>query len=125
MEAYRTPDERFEDLPDWPYAPRYVAQDGLRMHYVEEGTGDPLLLLHGEPTWGFLYRRMIPPLAVSGRVVVPDLFGFGRSDKPFRQADYSYDSHYRSIECLALALDLVRLTLVVHDWGGRSDSGSP
>jgi haloalkane dehalogenase len=118
MEAYRTPDERFEDLPDWPYAPRYVAQDGLRMHYVDEGTGDPLLLLHGEPTWGFLYRRMIPPLAVSGRVVVPDLFGFGRSDKPFRQADYSYDSHYRSIECLALALDLVRLTLVVHDWGG-------
>jgi haloalkane dehalogenase len=118
MEAYRTPDERFDDLPDWTYAPRYVAQDGLRMHYVDEGTGDPLLLLHGEPTWGFLYRRMIPPLAVAGRVVVPDLFGFGRSDKPLRQADYSYDSHYRSIERLALELDLVRLTLVVHDWGG-------
>jgi haloalkane dehalogenase len=118
MEAYRTPDERFEDLPGWPYAPRYVAQDGLRMHYVEEGSGDPLLLLHGEPTWGFLYRRMIPALAVAGRVVVPDLFGFGRSDKPLRQADYSYDSHYRSIERLALELDLVRLTLVVHDWGG-------
>ena len=118
MEAYRTPDERFDDLPDWPYAPRHVAQDGLRMHYVDEGSGDPLLLLHGEPTWGFLYRRMIPTLRAAGRVVVPDLFGFGRSDKPLRQVDYSYDSHYRSIERLALALDLGRLTLVVHDWGG-------
>jgi haloalkane dehalogenase len=118
MEAYRTPDERFEDLPGWPYAPRYVSQDGLRMHYVEDGSGDPLLLLHGEPTWGFLYRRMIPALTAAGRVVVPDLFGFGRSDKPLRQADYTYDSHYRSIERLMLELDLERLTLVVHDWGG-------
>jgi haloalkane dehalogenase len=118
MEAYRTPDERFDDLPDWPYAPRHVAQDGLRMHYVDEGSGEALLLLHGEPTWGFLYRRMIPTLAAAGRVVVPDLFGFGRSDKPLRQVDYSYDSHYRSIERLTLELDLGRLTLVVHDWGG-------
>ena len=84
MDAYRTPDERFEGLADWPYAPRYVEQDGLRMHYVEEGAGDPILLLHGEPTWGFLYRRLIPVLAAAGRVVVPDLFGFGRSDKPTR-----------------------------------------
>jgi haloalkane dehalogenase len=115
---YRTPDERFEGLAGWPYAPRYVEQDGRRMHYVEEGVGHPILLLHGEPTWGFLYRRMIPTLVASGRVVVPDLFGFGRSDKPIDQAAYSYDMHYASIERLALELDLRELTLVVHDWGG-------
>ena len=92
--AYRTPDERFDDLAGWPYEPRYVEQDGLRMHYVEEGAGNPILLLHGEPTWGFLYRRMIPGLSAVGRVVVPDLLGFGRSDKPVDQAAYSYDMHY-------------------------------
>jgi haloalkane dehalogenase len=116
--AYRTPDERFDDLAGWPHAPRYVVQGGLRMHYVEEGAGDPILLLHGEPTWGFLYRRMIPGLAASRRVVVPDLLGFGRSDKPVDRAAYSYDMHYRSVERLALALDLRELTVVVHDWGG-------
>jgi haloalkane dehalogenase len=116
--AYRTPDERFQDLVGWPYEPRYVEQAGLRMHYVEEGAGDPILLLHGEPTWGFLYRHIVPVLARAGRVVVPDLFGFGRSDKPVDQAAYSYDTHYRSIERLALELDLRELILVVHDWGG-------
>ena len=118
MEAYRTPDDRFEDLAGWPYAPRYLEQDGLRMHYVDEGAGDPVLLLHGEPTWGFLYRRMIPTLSKAGRVIAPDLFGFGRSDKPRALEDYSYDSHYRSLERFTLELDLARLTLVVHDWGG-------
>ena len=118
MDAYRTPDERFEGLSGWPYAPRYVEQDDLRMHYVEEGAGDPILLLHGEPTWGFLYRRLIPVLATAGRVVVPDLFGFGRSDKPVDQTAYSYDMHARSIERFALGLDLRELTIVVHDWGG-------
>jgi haloalkane dehalogenase len=118
VEAYRTPDERFASLADWPYAPRYVVQDGLRMHFVDEGTGDPLLLLHGEPTWGFLYRKLIPRLTDIGRVVVPDLFGFGRSDKPLRQSDYSYEAHYRSIEQFGLELDVRNLTLVVHDWGG-------
>jgi haloalkane dehalogenase len=118
MAAYRTPDERFDRLPGWPYAPRYAEQDRLRMHYVDEGAGDPILLLHGEPTWGFLYRRMIPGLAGVGRVVAPDLFGFGRSDKPVDQAAYSYDAHARSIERLALELDLRELTVVVHDWGG-------
>jgi haloalkane dehalogenase len=88
------------------------------MHYVEEGAGDPVLLLHGEPTWGFLYRRMIPTLARAGRVVVPDLFGFGRSDKPREQGSYSYDMHYGSIERFSLQLDLRASTLVVHDWGG-------
>jgi haloalkane dehalogenase len=118
MDAYRTPDERFDRLPGWPYAPRYAEQDRLRMHYVDEGAGDPILLLHGEPTWGFLYRRMIPGLAGVARVVAPDLFGFGRSDKPVDQAAYSYDAHARSIERLALELDLRELTVVVHDWGG-------
>lgn len=118
MDAYRTPDGRFEGLGGWPYAPRYTTQDGLRMHHVDEGAGDPVLLLHGEPTWGFLYRKLIPTLAAAARVVVPDLFGFGRSDKPVDQGAYSYESHFRSIERLVLELELRGLTLVVHDWGG-------
>ena len=117
--AYRTPDERFVGLPDWPYTPRYVEQDGLRLHYVEEGEGDPILLLHGEPTWGFLYRRLIPPLAAYGRVVAPDYLGFGRSDKPVEPGWYTYDRHLRSIERLVCEqLDLRRSTVVVQDWGG-------
>jgi len=112
MESYRTPDERY------PFEPRYLEQDGLRMHYVEEGAGDAVLLLHGEPTWAYLYRKMIPILAGVGRVVAPDYFGFGRSDKPTRAGDYSYDFHYASIERLADELDLRETTVVVHDWGG-------
>jgi haloalkane dehalogenase len=118
MDAYRTPDERFEDLPGYAYVPRYVEQDGLRMHYVEEGSGDPVLLLHGEPTWAFLYRKMIPKLASVSRVVAPDYFGFGRSDKPTDAAVYSFDFHHRSIERLADELDLREATVVVQDWGG-------
>jgi haloalkane dehalogenase len=118
MDAYRTPDEQFHGLPGYDFAPRYLEQDGLRMHFVEEGSGDPILLLHGEPTWAFLYRRMIPPLADVGRVVAPDYFGFGRSDKPTRIEDYSYDFHYGSIERLADELDLRETTVVVQDWGG-------
>lgn len=118
MEAYRTPDERFEHLPDWPFEARYLLQDRLRMHFVAEGDGDPVLLLHGEPTWSFLYRGLIPTLTSSGRVVAPDLFGFGRSDKPLRTSDYSFEFHYRSIERFALELELRRLTIVVHGWGG-------
>ena len=118
MEAYRTPDERFDGLADWPYRPHYAMQDELRMHYVDEGEGDPVLLLHGEPTWGFLYRRSIAALAVVGRVVAPDLFGFGRSDKPVARDWYSYDRHSASIARLVDELRLSRLTLVVHDWGG-------
>ena len=107
MDAYRTPDERFAALPDWPFGPHYLQQDGLRMHYVDEGAGDqPVLLLHGEPTWAFLYRKLIPPLAAVARVVAPDYFGFGRSDKPTRIEDYSYDFHYRSIERFVDELDL-------------------
>jgi haloalkane dehalogenase len=118
VESYRTPDERFEDLPGWPFEPRYLEQGGLRMHYVDEGAGEPVLLLHGEPTWGFLYRKLIPPLAAAARVVAPDYFGFGRSDKPTRLEDYSYDFHYRSLEGLADELDLRAATVVVQDWGG-------
>jgi haloalkane dehalogenase len=88
------------------------------MHYVDEGSGAPVLLLHGEPTWAFLYRKMIPQLSRVARVVAPDYFGFGRSDKPTRLEDYSYDFHYGSIERLADALDLRDATIVVQDWGG-------
>jgi haloalkane dehalogenase len=118
MEAYRTPDERFVDLPGFPFGPRYLAQGDLRMHYVEEGSGEPVLLLHGEPSWAFLYRKLIPPLADVARVLAPDYFGFGRSDKPTRLEDYSYDFHYESIERLADELDLRGATVVVQDWGG-------
>jgi haloalkane dehalogenase len=118
MDAFRTPDEHFEGLPGYGFTPRYLEQDGLRMHYVEEGGGGPVLLLHGEPSWAFIYRSMIPTLARVGRVVAPDYFGFGRSDKPTRVEDYSYDLHYRSIERLAAELDLRDATVVVQDWGG-------
>jgi len=118
MQVYRTPDEQFQDLPRYAFAPKYVERDGLRMHYVEEGAGDPVLLLHGEPSWAYLYRKMIPPLAAVARVVAPDYFGFGRSDKPTRIEDYSYDFHYRSIERIADELDLRETTVVVQDWGG-------
>lgn len=118
MNAYRTPDERFESLPGWAYEPRYVEQDGLRMHYVDEGSGAPVLLLHGEPTWAYLYRRMIPTLARTARVVAPDYFGFGRSDKPTRVEDYSYDFHYGSLERFVDEIGLRSATIVVHDWSG-------
>jgi haloalkane dehalogenase len=118
MEAYRTPDEWFEGLPGYPFEPHYVHQDDLRMHYVDEGSGEPVLLLHGEPTWAFLYRKMIPRLAGVARVVAPDYLGFGRSDKPTRIEDYSYDFHYSAIERLADELDVRDVTVVVQDWGG-------
>jgi haloalkane dehalogenase len=118
MDVFRTPDERFEGLPGYGFRPCSLEQDGLRMHYVDEGDGDPVLLLHGEPTWAYLYRKLIPPLAEVARVLAPDFFGFGRSDKPTRVEDYSYDFHYGSIERLAEALDLHGATVVVQDWGG-------
>ncbi len=114
----RTPEERFASLPDFPYDPRYVEVEGLRMAYVEQGAGDPILMLHGEPTWGYLYRHMIPPLAALGRVIVPDLVGFGRSDKPRHANAYSYKSHARWLRGFLTALDLRRITLVCQDWGG-------
>jgi len=118
VSVYRTPDERFEGLPDFPFAPHYLDQDGLRMHYLDEGEGDPVLCLHGEPTWSFLYRRMIPVLSPVARVVAPDYFGFGRSDKPVDQGWYTFDCHFRSIARLVDELDLRNLTVVCQDWGG-------
>jgi haloalkane dehalogenase len=118
VNVYRTPDERFAELRTYAFAPRYAELDGLRMHYLDEGDGEPVLLLHGEPTWSFLYRRMIPPIALVGRVVAPDYIGFGRSDKPVDRGWYSYDAHYRSVEALVEQLDLQRLTVVMQDWGG-------
>jgi len=126
MKCLRTPDERFEGLPDWPYAPHYVddldGYSGMRMHYVDEGPKDAehiFLCLHGEPSWSYLYRRMIPNfLASGGRVVAPDLFGFGRSDKPTDHNDYSFHFHRNSLLRLIERLDLGNITLVVQDWGG-------
>ena len=118
MDVYRTPDERFEGLPGYPFAPNYAEQDGLRMHYLDEGSGSPILLLHGEPTWSYLYRKMIPVLSRVARSVAPDYFGFGRSDKPTDRTWYSFDRHYVSIAALATGLDLEDVTVVVQDWGG-------
>ncbi len=114
----RTPDERFALLPGYPYPPQYVEVEGLRTAYVEHGQGNPILCLHGEPTWGYLYRHMIPALAVAGRVIVPDLIGFGRSDKPVADNAYSYRSHSRWMRRFIEALDLRDITLVCQDWGG-------
>ena len=84
VDAYRTPDEQFDGLPGYDFEPHYLEQDGLRMHYLDEGAGPPVLLLHGEPTWSYLYRKIIPELTPSARAIAPDYFGFGRSDKPLR-----------------------------------------
>jgi haloalkane dehalogenase len=118
MDAYRTPDERFENLPGYDFEPHYVEQDGLRMHYLDEGGGSPVLLLHGEPTWSYLNRKIVPELTPAARAIVPDYFGFGRSDKPLRLEDYTYDFHTGSIVRLVQELDLRDLTVVVQDWGG-------
>ena len=118
MDVYRTPEERFEGLTGYPFQPHYVVRDGLRLHYVDEGAGDPVLLLHGEPTWSFLYRKMIPILSSRARAISPDYMGFGRSDKPVDRDWYTYDRHYEAIEDLAIQLDLSALTIVVQDWGG-------
>lgn len=120
MELLRTPDERFADLPDYPYEPRYVDVDGIRMAYVDEGPQEapPVLLLHGEPSWGYLYRSMVGPLVEAGlRAVVPDLVGFGRSDKPARVSDYSYQRHVDWMTAFVERLDLTGVTLFCQDWG--------
>lgn len=121
MEVLRTPDERFAGLPGWQFEPRYVEVAGLRVHYVDEGPpgAAPVLLLHGEPTWSYLYRTMIPVLTRTGhRVVAPDFVGFGRSDKPAGRGAYSYALHVDVLAGVLERLDLRRLTLVGQDWGG-------
>jgi haloalkane dehalogenase/tRNA(adenine34) deaminase len=122
--ALRTPDERFLDLPGFPYTPRYLENlpgfPGLRMHHLDEGRGDgPVFLcVHGQPTWSYLYRKMLPVFGRVGRVIAPDLFGFGRSDKPVDDAVYTFDFHRRTLIACIEALDLVDITLVCQDWGG-------
>lgn len=121
MEILRTPDERFRDLPEYPFAPHYVEVDGVRIHYVHEGprSAKPIVLLHGEPSWSYLYRKMIPILVAAGhRVVAPDLVGFGRSDKPARREDYTYQRHVDWMLGFISILDLEHITLVCQDWGG-------
>jgi haloalkane dehalogenase len=129
VEVLRTPERCFEDLPGYPFDPHYAevpAGDGsgatLRVHYLDEGPGDGevVLLLHGEPSWSYLYRRMVPVLAGAGlRCIVPDLVGFGRSDKPASRTDYTYERHVEWMRSLLLdQLDLSSLTLVGQDWGG-------
>jgi haloalkane dehalogenase len=125
MAVLRTPEERFANVPDYPFAPHYVdlaAAIGrageARMHYVDEGRGETVLCLHGEPSWSFLYRRMIPILARRARVVAPDLFGFGKSDKFTEPDDYSYKMHRDAVLGFLDALRLEQITLVCQDWGG-------
>lgn len=116
----RTPDARFANVPDFAYAPHYLEVGGLRIAYIDEGPREaaPVLLMHGEPTWSFLYRKMIPVLLAAGhRVVAPDLVGFGRSDKPARRQDYSYFNHVQWMSAWMEALDLQHVTLFCQDWG--------
>jgi haloalkane dehalogenase len=119
LDVFRTPDERFDNLPDFPWAPKYHEWEGLRMAYLDEGEGQPIVLFHGEPTWSYLYRKVIDVLLDKGyRCIAPDLIGFGRSDKPTDLGWYSYDRHVESVASLLQALDLRDAMFVVHDWGG-------
>ena len=117
--AFRTPDERFEGLPGFDFAPRYREVEGLRLAHLDEGDGAPVVFFHGEPTWSYLWRKVIPPVLDAGfRCVAPDYPGFGRSDKPTDIAWYSYDRHVELAAELLERLDLREATVVVHDWGG-------
>ena len=131
-QVLRTPEQRFAGLPDFAYFPHYVEIGGLRIACIDEGprTAAPVLLMHGEPTWSFLYRKMIPPLLAAGhRVVVPDLVGFGRSDKPSHPGDYSYRNHVLWMSAWLEAVDLRDITLFCQDWGSliglRMLTGAP
>ncbi|MBI1339358.1 alpha/beta fold hydrolase [bacterium] len=119
-DALRTPESAFANLPGYPFAPHYADIDGYRVHYVDEGdrTAAPVLMLHGEPSWSYLYRKMIPPVAAAGRrVIAPDLIGFGKSDKPKEIATHTYEFHVEAIKQLVRELDLKDITLVCQDWG--------
>lgn len=134
--VYRTPDDRFENLKDYPFKPHYVEVDSklgkLRVHYVDVGPrdADPILLMHGEPSWSYLYRNMVPPLVAAGhRVIVPDLIGFGRSDKPAKRTDHSYPNHVDWMTQFITELDLKNVTLFCQEWGSliglRLVTGAP
>lgn len=125
-ETFRTPDDRFANLPDWPCPPNYIEDlpgfDGLRMHYVDTGPGESgvtFLCIHGEPTWAYLFRKMIPVFTAAGhRVVAPDMFGFGRSDKPTDDARYTFHFHRDALLAFVERMDLTDICPVVQDWGG-------
>ncbi len=119
MDVFRTPDERFEGLPGFAFEPNYREVDGLRLAHVDVGEGSPVVFFHGEPTWSYLWRKVIPPVRDAGfRCIAPDLAGFGRSDKPTDFSWYSYDRHTELMATLLTDLDLREATVVVHDWGG-------
>jgi haloalkane dehalogenase len=118
-DAIRTPDEILDNLPDFPYQPHFREFQGLRLAHIDEGEGPPVIFFHGEPTWSFLWRKVMPPVLEAGyRCIAPDLPGFGRSDKPVDVGWYSYDRHTEAMAELLTALDLRDATVVVHDWGG-------
>ena len=118
MKILRTPDEHFQDLPGFPYQPHYLEINGARVHYLDEGKGEVILCLHGEPTWSYLYRKMIPLLSKKYRVVAPDFIGFGRSDKYQEKEAYSFQMHQDTLVAFIKKLDLKDINLVVQDWGG-------
>ena len=118
MQILRTPEERFRDLPEYPFKPNYLDINGVRVHYIDEGDGDVILCLHGEPTWSYLYRKMIPILRGKHRVVAMDFIGFGRSDKYKEKEDYSFKMHKDTLVSFIKFLDLGGINLVVQDWGG-------
>ena len=119
MNVYRIPEDRFDNLPDFPYDAQYREWSGMRLAHIDEGKGPPVVMLHGEPTWSFLYRKVMGPLLDAGyRCIVPDLPGFGRSDKPTDESWYSYENHTAAIVSLLEELDLQDVTLVMQDWGG-------
>ncbi|HUI28120.1 MAG TPA: haloalkane dehalogenase [Candidatus Kryptonia bacterium] len=121
MDTLRTPDDRFANLPGYAFAPHYLEVDGLRVHYLDDGPRNaaPILMLHGEPSWSYLYRKMIPILTRAGqRAIAPDLVGFGRSDKPTQRGDYTYQRHVDWMRAVIERLDLRDITLVCQDWGG-------
>ena len=119
MPIIRTPEERFDNLSDFPFAPKYVEVNGMRVHYIDEGEGEIILCLHGEPTWSYLYRKMIPIFTKAGyRVIAPDFIGFGRSDKFTTLEEYTFQMFKNMLIELIKILDLDHLTVVVQDWGG-------
>ena len=118
MSVLRTPDDRFQDLPDFPFAPHYLQIGANRIHYLDEGQGEIVLCLHGEPSWSYLYRKIIKPLTPGYRVLTMDFPGFGRSDKPANEGDYSFSLHHDTLTEFIETLDLQEINLVVQDWGG-------